>query len=92
MSNYLKRVPIDNGSCGKEPDEGESLTSGVRREARCHIPGTARKNSKEVLRSTANPMSKDKRNKSMLSKAWLSEDVVRQASARPDWYGESWIA
>jgi len=28
MSNHPKRVPIDNGSCGKEPDECESLTSG----------------------------------------------------------------
>ena len=28
MSNHPKRVPIDNGSCGKEPDECESLMSG----------------------------------------------------------------
>ena len=28
MNNHPKRVPIDNGSCGKEPDECESLTSG----------------------------------------------------------------
>jgi len=28
MSNHPKRVPLDSGSCGKEPDECESPTSG----------------------------------------------------------------
>jgi len=49
-----------------EPDDGTTIVSGVRREARHYIPGTAGKHSKEVLGLPAYPRLKSQRNNSML--------------------------
>ena len=60
------------GVCHGRPLEagcGASHKSGVRREARHHIPGAAGKHSKEVLGSLAYPRPKGQRDKSMLGKA-----------------------
>lgn len=43
-----------------------TCTSGVRREARHHIPGSTGKHSKEVFGLPAYPRSKDQRDRSML--------------------------
>src|SRR5439155_25929486 len=43
----------------EEPDEPKWLTSGVRREARHHIPGATRRHAKEEFGRPAYPRSKD---------------------------------
>ncbi len=49
-----------------ELDDGMTVTSSVRREARHHIPGSAGRHSKEVFGLPAYQRSKDQRDRSML--------------------------
>jgi len=70
----------------EEPCEATSLTHGLRREARHHIPSAAGRHLKEVLELPAYPRSRDRRDSSMLDKARLSKDAVWQVVlTRPTW-------
>ncbi len=65
----------------------ENLKSGVRREARYHIPGSAGRHSKEVFGLPAYPRSKDQRDKSMLGEGRNCGKTRyrRLRSTRPTW-------
>ena len=87
--------PVTDDQCGRcsrlwitgEPDEFIRFTSGVRREARHHIPGAAGRHSKEVFGLPAYQRSKGQRDRSMLGEGRNCGKTLyrRLRSTRPTW-------